>query len=297
MNAPEKTHGFVSSNPIETESEPTGNPAGSSTTPPGVTRDASVMAADIDRHHELARASAVTAVNHAEQAGKLLIEVKASMTHGEWLPWLQANVTVSPRQAQRYIAVAQGKTPTIRDLAERYDGNGACVTPALPAPKTTTVSHLPADSSAVDGDGRGRRPGPPDWIPHPKFIPEADRWCWCAGPGGQEDAGGISYVVEPSIKHPGFFFVSHLYDDGDTYDCTGRPVRGDWVQETLRQYGLNDPASAVWYAGPSAGVRIALETINSVETVEAQLAHKETIPEAIARMERANQAARAGAPA
>ncbi|HRP94893.1 MAG TPA: DUF3102 domain-containing protein [Rhodocyclaceae bacterium] len=87
-------------------------------------------AADIERHHQLALRHASTAVEHAREAGRLLLEVKATLQHGEWLGWLTAHVSVSPRQAQRYMRAAQGKS--------------------LPAPrllpsKNDTVSHLTLD--------------------------------------------------------------------------------------------------------------------------------------------------------
>jgi hypothetical protein len=39
------------------------------------------------------------------EAGKLLAQAKKSLKHGEWLPWLKKNFALSPREAQRYLAV------------------------------------------------------------------------------------------------------------------------------------------------------------------------------------------------
>jgi hypothetical protein len=80
----------------------------------------------------------------------------------------------------------------------------------------------------------------------------------------------MSFVVEPS-EHAGFFFISHLYDNGDIYDCTRRPVRADWVEESLQFYGLADAAKATWHVRASPGVRVALETINTEETNERNI--------------------------
>ncbi len=61
------------------------------------------------------------AVQSAKAAGELLLEVKAAIPYGEWTNWLKANLTVSDRQAQRYIAVAQGKAVPLRKLAGKTD--------------------------------------------------------------------------------------------------------------------------------------------------------------------------------
>ncbi len=86
----------------------------------------------INAAHDLATRHAGAALEHARTAGRLLIEVKESLAHGEWLPWLETSVAVSARQAQRYIRLAQGKA-----LPERKPA-------ALPENlKCDTVSHLP----------------------------------------------------------------------------------------------------------------------------------------------------------
>jgi hypothetical protein len=46
------------------------------------------------------------ALERARQAGQLLLEAKAQCRHGEWLPWLSANVRLSERTAQGYMRLA-----------------------------------------------------------------------------------------------------------------------------------------------------------------------------------------------
>lgn len=50
---------------------------------------ATIAGAEIERLHALATTHADKAVDYAKQAGKLLLEVKQSLKHGEWLPWLE----------------------------------------------------------------------------------------------------------------------------------------------------------------------------------------------------------------
>jgi hypothetical protein len=64
---------------------------------------------EINRLHRLAYQSAEDAVTHAIAAGLLLVQVKNEMKHGKFLRWVQGNSKVSVRQAQRYMAAAQGK--------------------------------------------------------------------------------------------------------------------------------------------------------------------------------------------
>jgi hypothetical protein len=76
------------------------------------------IAADIDRHHAEAIACAASAVEHAKAAGTLLLQVKAQLPHGEFVPWMQAHLAVSKRQAQRYMTAAMGKPAPARIAAK-----------------------------------------------------------------------------------------------------------------------------------------------------------------------------------
>lgn len=87
----------------------------------------STWAADINHHHEQACLRAGEAINHAIEAGKVLMRVKSRLPHGEFGNWVQANIRVTQRQAQRYIAAAEGKPIPVRAITSN----------------TTSVSHLP----------------------------------------------------------------------------------------------------------------------------------------------------------
>lgn len=65
------------------------------------------LAVAINTAHQAAEKTAFAALDYARQAGELLIEAKARVKHGEWLPWLEANCEVVPRQAQKYIKLAE----------------------------------------------------------------------------------------------------------------------------------------------------------------------------------------------
>jgi Protein of unknown function (DUF3102) len=73
----------------------------------GLDATAATAVARINEHHRQAIAHAREALHHAKRCGDLLLIEKAKLGHGEWLPWLAANVEISERQVQRYMHVAE----------------------------------------------------------------------------------------------------------------------------------------------------------------------------------------------
>lgn len=72
-------------------------------------------AAQINAEHELAQGKAREAIWHAVNCGRMLLEVKASMAHGQWLLWLKqqqdsGQLIVGERQARRYMQLASNRT-------------------------------------------------------------------------------------------------------------------------------------------------------------------------------------------
>ena len=65
------------------------------------------LAGRINDTHAAAGASFQAGVQRAMDAGRLLIEAKEKVGHGEWLPWLRANCEFSERTAQAYMRVAK----------------------------------------------------------------------------------------------------------------------------------------------------------------------------------------------
>ena len=65
--------------------------------------DLTGQAAEIRRHHDAVHAAALTAMEHALAAGRLLAEVKAALPHGEFESWLKANCPFTARTARRYM--------------------------------------------------------------------------------------------------------------------------------------------------------------------------------------------------
>lgn len=63
------------------------------------------LAEAINKEHSLCEAAVNSAVTHAMNAGGMLSEVKASLKHGEFGPWLKENFAGSDRTARVYMRV------------------------------------------------------------------------------------------------------------------------------------------------------------------------------------------------
>ena len=82
------------------------------------TGNLTTWAADINAAHADAVKHATSAIGYAKTAGELLLKVKQKLPHGEFGSWLEANCSVSERQAQRYMSAAQGKPVQLREIVK-----------------------------------------------------------------------------------------------------------------------------------------------------------------------------------
>jgi hypothetical protein len=96
-----------------------------------------ILADEVRKAHVAAEAAYRTSVEKAIEVGKLLLEAKAEVKHGEWLPWL-ATTGISARTAQRYMQLA-----------------------SLPAEKSDTVAHLGVKAALAE---IARRPSVIDFL-------------------------------------------------------------------------------------------------------------------------------------
>jgi hypothetical protein len=85
----------------------------------------------LNLEHRLAHNKAHEAVQHATNCGLMLLQIKASKQHGEWLPWLNGEIEagrleVKERQARKYMQLAANwhrganliESPSIRAVLE-----------------------------------------------------------------------------------------------------------------------------------------------------------------------------------
>ena len=77
-----------------------------------------ILAHRINAEHAQAEAALRDGLRHAVEAGRLLLEARAAVAHGEWLPWLESNFDGSARTARAYMLVAT-RLPRL----EKQNGN------------------------------------------------------------------------------------------------------------------------------------------------------------------------------
>jgi hypothetical protein len=67
------------------------------------------LTARIRAEHEATAIAMKRSAEHAMAAGDLLIEAKAQLKHGQWLPWLAEHCAMSERTAQLYMRTAKNR--------------------------------------------------------------------------------------------------------------------------------------------------------------------------------------------
>ena len=66
------------------------------------------LADRINAEHEACRSAMQKGLEHTLEAGRLLLEAKKGLPHGEWLPWLKENCSdIGERTAQNYMRLAR----------------------------------------------------------------------------------------------------------------------------------------------------------------------------------------------
>jgi ParB family chromosome partitioning protein len=116
------------------------------------------LAARINAEHEQAKGAAINAVAHGIAAGELLLEAKAKVEHGQWLPWIESNCAFSQRTAQAYARLAK-HAPKLLDQM-RSSAADFSIRDAMKA--------LTPPSGAVTASS-----GDSEWYTPPKYIESA----------------------------------------------------------------------------------------------------------------------------
>jgi hypothetical protein len=121
------------------------------------------LAAAINEAHRRVEESARAGAEHARQAGELLLQAKAQVEHGAWLPWVKANCQFSERTARAYMRMASNwpvieanrqraadlsmreALKLLADLGDEEEASGA--------PSTPTNVDLPPPLAVYLGEG------------------------------------------------------------------------------------------------------------------------------------------------
>jgi hypothetical protein len=182
------------------------------------------IASDIRAEHQAALAAARDAVAHAIRAGELLLEAKAALGHGEFGPWLAANVEFSARTAQGYMQLAKlddQKRNAVADLSLRR-----------------ALDFIATPPDRIEGECPDDQP----WEPHGAIATAEHVFA-------RETR--IALVAE-SRAHPGFYWLSVLSlpldeDQAAIEEYLCRPVRRDGVSAFLAGMRFPDCASTTWH--------------------------------------------------
>lgn len=179
---------------------------------------------EINRLHQLANSTAQQAIDYAKELGELLLGIKKELPYGKFTSWLEKNVDVSIRQAQRYMAIASGKKASLLEISSKND----------------IVSHLVDESST-------------DWIPKEMHIfigtwDKAVYWIVPAIGGGFH----ISKLYRSDDSEPtedDFDAPDESWDGVSLYDGTIHPIKANIVQFQLKYFGIPDPFNVKWDSG------------------------------------------------
>lgn len=175
--------------------------------------------AEINNEIELAQSHADTALNHASRAGALLITVKESLKHGEWLPWCAENLTVSERQARRYIQAAKGIPLPIRTISKR--------THVSDLEQSHTENEVPKKDLKIALVSKSAAYSHPDWLPKGYDVAMVK-----LGENECELSGTDHFMIQR--KCDDFYYVISM--ESGCLNFTQKAIRGDWVEYTLRSF-------------------------------------------------------------
>ena len=110
------------------------------------------IATEVNRLHDGIVGALRNTVTDAIQIGRLLERQKRSLGHGEWMPWLKANVRFDDRTARRYASLYENrdKLDTVSNLKDAYRllSKPRNPKPAPDDPKTVPSPHTVAPSES-----------------------------------------------------------------------------------------------------------------------------------------------------
>lgn len=78
------------------------------------------LASEANSEHAAGEAAIKSGMEHFRAAGRALFKAKERCKHGEWIPWLKANVKFSARTAQNYMSIATSWN-VVKDLDSLRD--------------------------------------------------------------------------------------------------------------------------------------------------------------------------------
>ncbi len=123
--------------------------------------DLKAIAKDIEAAHQAGEASETAALTEFRKAGELLSKAKEKLGHGFFGQWCRENLTVSERQARRYIELAKTDVSTsdLNDEWQRIQGN---------TPKDEEAPEMPQEQPTYKVAPKPEKPSPKRQTPIPE---------------------------------------------------------------------------------------------------------------------------------
>ena len=196
------------------------------------------LATAINTQHQAVETSLRSAVEHATKAGDLLLQAKASVKHGEWLPWLSANCSMSERTARNYMRLAK-ELPKLDD-EKRQRVADLPMREALQVVGKVKTEAWPSEPSAVADRQSNHSDEHKQWIENEGFLREDV----LAPPLGKialgrlPDNGGY-VVIRESEEHRGYYHYAVFEFDpspekGGTIALSKRPILQRFIEHVLK---------------------------------------------------------------
>jgi hypothetical protein len=180
------------------------------------------LAVAINAEHEAGEVATRKGLAHFRAAGEALLQAKKKCGHGNWLPWLKANVRFDRMTASRYMRVAASwakcntalhLADALRLLTEDADGDG----------EPTPPEYVTLDQSDEAGEDV-RRAGPDDFFTASTVIEPARRAM------GGIDLDPASHAIANGVVRAKRFYAAA--DDGLSREWAGRV----WLNPPFSQW-------------------------------------------------------------
>ncbi|MBB4259971.1 DUF3102 domain-containing protein [Bradyrhizobium sp. CIR3A] len=101
-----------------------------------------ILAVEVRSEHAGIAQSLARGLRHAITAGELLIEAKALLKHGEWLPWLSAHCELSERTARLYMRLAKNRARIEAEIGNVADLSVRGALALIAPPEASQLSHF-----------------------------------------------------------------------------------------------------------------------------------------------------------
>jgi hypothetical protein len=157
----------------------------------------------INREHQLAQQSAESAVQHATRCGQLLADAKATLPHGQFQKWIEANCLFEYSTAARYMKAARQKSTGVEISSLRH------LFPSGRPDPTPWATWTPPDWFPASGE---------HVIAEHKYRP------------------AVTVFVQPAEAHPGFYHAAlyeGVFTDGAVVEGAKRPAHGWLIDKHL----------------------------------------------------------------